>query len=258
MKPSLGLDPTILTITIAAIHFSSSQLALAESIREFKAVDSCNLVAHESGVLPAKAKAVVLLLASDGVSWNKYQPIITRLNFLQCYSLAIDSRGQDGSVCKFDGSNILLKDFKSSDWAMLPSDLKRIIDLGSGKIWPKDLPVFLVGGLTGANTAALVAEICPRVKGIVLLSPTLDSNGLKIEDSLKNFTGKVMLVCSSGDSKSKGAIRILSSSIPINRLSKFDSIMGKMRGVNLLRSDPFLPDKISNFIGQKNELKSSN
>ncbi|MBX9771158.1 MAG: alpha/beta hydrolase, partial [Candidatus Obscuribacterales bacterium] len=197
---------------------------------------------------PKKAKAVAIFFASDGANFSKYLPVTGRLVAAGVYCLIIESRGSGASICKANGTNTFEKDFKNSDWSLLPADYKRIIDMGNASIWPKKTPIFLIGAATSANAAAMVTAVCPLIKGIVLLSPSLNYHGLEPQDALSNFRGKVLIAYAEKDKESSEAAKIFASIIPKKRIDSMVSINRAMKGVDLFRAEPFLPDKIYTFI----------
>jgi pimeloyl-ACP methyl ester carboxylesterase len=60
--------------------------------------------------------------------------------------------------------------------------------------------IVLVGASVGANTAAIVAVNYTEVKELVLLSPSVDYQAVRPFQSLKKFTGGLLLVAYTGDS----------------------------------------------------------
>ncbi len=245
----MQLRQLVLLTTLVAIASSFGCKSFAQGqFKEFTAVDGCNIVCRPDLGDPKKAKAVAIFFASDGANFTKYLPVTGRLVSAGIYCLIVESRGSGASVCKADGTNIFEKDFKNSDWALLPADYKRIIDKGNASIWPKKTPVFLIGAQSSANAAAIVTSVCPLVKGVVLLSPSLNYHGLEPQEALSNFGGKVMIAYAEKDKESSDAVKKFAAIIPKNRLETMLSLERNMKGVDLFRAEPFLPDRIYTFI----------
>jgi pimeloyl-ACP methyl ester carboxylesterase len=59
--------------------------------------------------------------------------------------------------------------------------------------------IVIVGASVGANFAAIVAVNYTEVKDLVLLSPSVDYNGIRPFQSLKKFNGGLLLVAYKGD-----------------------------------------------------------
>lgn len=254
LKPIHSLSLLLLLSALAI--FSPS--ARAQGLKELKAADGLGLMTFLFEPPPPlnpklkkpPAKAAVIILSDQSLPWQQHQMLTFRLAQANYVALLVEQRGTGNSVRKADGKMILSEKFSNADWAALPGDLKSVLEQAAGKAWEKNLPVFLVGFGAGANAVAIAAPQLPSVKGMVLLSPTLDYHGLKPEDSIKRFGGQSMIVMADADKIGSSFAKKLSSAVPANKLQVEYSYHGNEKGYGLFKMEPFLPEKIIGFFNK--------
>lgn len=243
-------------ITIAAVLLSliPNSSASAQELQEFKASDGVNIVSYlikssGYGLPPIKIpKAVVVILTEENSVWLPYQQLTAKFGPLGFYNLIVEMRGQGGSICKSNGTNVFNRNFSNAEWAAVPGDLKLIVEQGNGKLWPKNTPVFLVGFSRSANVVGVAASQCPLVQGAILVSPSLDYSGLKPLESLRRFAGKTMLASAIGDKVSADAVAKIAAALPADKVDLQKTALGDLHGLAVLKIDPFLPDRMGLFM----------
>ncbi len=228
--------------------------ASAQELQEFKAADGVNIVSYliksgGYGLPPIKTpKAVVVILTEENSVWMPYQQLTAKFGPLGFYNLIVEMRGQGGSICKANGTNVFNPKFSNAEWAAVPGDLKLIVEQGNGKLWPKNTPVFLVGFSRSANAVGVAAAQCPMVKGAILVSPTLDYSGLKPLEPLKKFGGGIMLASALDDKVSADAVSKIAAALPAEKVDLQKTALGYLHGLAVLKIDPFLPDRMGQFM----------
>lgn len=245
-----------LTFAATALTFSVLQSlpSSAQELQEFKASDGVNLVSYlikqgGYGMPPIKTpKAVVLILTEENTVWQPYQQLTGKFGGFGFFNLIVEMRGQGGSICKANGTNVFNQKFSNAEWAAVPGDLKLIVEQANGKLWPKNTPVILLGFSKSANAVGIAAAQCPAVKGVILVSPSIDYSGLKPLDSLQKFSGMTMLVTADKDKISAEAVTKMAAALPASRLEVQKSVNGDLHGLAILRIEPFLPDRMGTFV----------
>jgi dienelactone hydrolase len=244
------------TIVAAALLLCSpfGMPALAQELQEFKAIDGVNLVSYlikQGGYAmpPIKTpKAVVVILTEENSVWLPYQQLTGKFGACGFFNLIVEMRGQGGSVCKANGTNVFNQKFSNAEWAAVPGDVRLIVEQANGKLWPKNTPVFLLGFSKSANAVGIAAAQCPTVKGVIMVSPSLDYSGLQPLESLKKFTGMIMLAAAAKDNVSGDAITKMAAALPANRVDIQKSVNGDFHGLAILKIEPFLPDRMASFM----------
>lgn len=101
----------------------------------------------------------------------------------------------------------------------------------------------MAGASLGANVAALAAARDPRIRSLVLLSPSLEYRGLKIEPAMKTYTGRpALLVASSEDPYALRTARTLVG--PGDGLLELRVLAEAGHGTVMLRRQPSLVDAV--------------
>jgi esterase/lipase len=140
--------------------------------------------------------SIILLhmLARNRNDWNEFAKKLQAKYDV----IAIDFRGHGDS----DGD---LNTFGTLDFQKFLLDVKaaaNYLDSKGKKIYA------IIGGSIGANEA-LIYGADNNVERLVLLSPGLDYRGVKTEESVRKFTGKVLFCASEDDSYSASSTRKL-------------------------------------------------
>jgi alpha-beta hydrolase superfamily lysophospholipase len=122
-------------------------------------------------------EAVAQRLASDGIG-----------------ALAIDLRGHGespGALTASDGAQ--------ADYSSMVLDVKAARRFLAARAEVQQSRVGMAGASIGANLAALEASADPTIASLVLLSPSLDYRGLRIEAAVKKIAARPVLLVASDD-----------------------------------------------------------
>jgi dienelactone hydrolase len=137
-----------------------------------------------------------------GRSKDDWQAVAERLATANVTSLAVD----------LPGSAIPDEAAALAAWQ---SDVRSAVDFLAGSPGVRPGAIGLVGASLGANLAVLAAAGDPRVRSIVLVSPTLDYRGVRIETPLRQYGGRpALLVASLKDAYSARSVRELVKEAP--------------------------------------------
>lgn len=151
-----------------------------------RADDGANIVAtwYEPPSRPAPAVVLVHTLTKSRREWDA---AASRLASEGIGALAIDLRGHGES--SGDASNLaaMVNDVKAA---------KRHLAVRPDVIHSK---IGVAGTSIGANLAALAAADEPGIASLILLSPSLDYRGLRIEAALKKYGNRPVLLVAGTD-----------------------------------------------------------
>lgn len=171
-----------------------------------------------------KKAPLVILVHQLRATRASYEPLIRPLQDRGFVVIAIDQRGHGESTRRAGGADLDLKAFSAADWAKLPSDIRTVVDSGTGLPGVDSRRVAVVGASIGANAAAIAGSADARVKTVVLLSPGLDYHGLKPESAMRAFKGRSLIVAGKDDQYSLQSSRELAAAAPDRaRLVLFDA-----------------------------------
>jgi dienelactone hydrolase len=97
----------------------------------------------------------------------------------------------------------------------------------------------VAGVSLGANLAALAAAADPRVRGLALVSPSLDYRGVRIEGAMRQYGARpALLIASLKDPYAARSVRELTNHPPGPRESRWGE--SRAHGLALLASEPDL------------------
>lgn len=207
---------------VAALAFAAPALAASRPVT-LTSFDGTQLAAtlYEPSSRPASGVVLVHML---GRSKDDWEDIAERLEDAGIMALAIDLRGHGRS---------------SGSMATLPP---MVGDVASAVAWlaarPNARPgsIAIVGASLGANLAALAAADSPGVQALVLVSPSLDYRGLRLDAATMKKIGArpVLMMASTQDPYSLRTIRelVAEGSGREQRLSTSTA-----HGTNLLNAD---------------------
>jgi len=113
----------------------------------------------------------------------------------------------------------------------------------------KGKEVSIIGSSIGSNLALIFAASHQDVNKIVLLSPGLDYKGLKTEDAIAVYRGKVLIVASEEDSYSAESSRKLYKMSELEEGQKKLEIFDRAgHGTTMLASRPQLVEEILEWV----------
>ena len=144
-------------------------------------------------------KGVLLVHGKGGsaADWENFAGKLAQNGFRV---LAIDLRGHGRSKSAADPLD-------EADWLAMVAD----VDAGAAWLKRQGAEVSVVGARLGANLALNAAQDNADITGVVLLSPGLNIEGLKVLSAAATYTGPVLVVASKGDTTSAKAATFLES-----------------------------------------------
>ena len=160
--------------------------------------------------------AIILLHALNGskADWDAFAKELQANGYS---SIAIDLRGNGQS----SGD---LSSFTAEEYNGMVNDVAAAKEfLKKQKIDP--LRIGIIGASIGANIGLKYAATDADIKGIILLSPGLDYQGVKTEDAMKSYGRSLLIVASSTDQYSAKSSQTLYELSPSGDL-KFFKVAG--------------------------------
>lgn len=152
----------------------------------FEIVGSFYKSQSESGVI------LLHMLNRNRGDWNSFAEQLNK----EGYSvLSIDLRGH-GQSLKKSGRTIEWQMFSEKDFNDMILDVKAAKEFLESKGVKK---VSVIGASIGANAAINYAEEDMEIKTVILLSPGLDYRGVKVEDTIKDYGNRPILIVASED-----------------------------------------------------------
>jgi pimeloyl-ACP methyl ester carboxylesterase len=175
---------------------------------------------------PRRPASAVVLVPMLGRSKDDWQAVAQRLAEANISSLAIDL--PDASL--------------PADTAELVSwhiHVRAAVEHLSGRADVRPGAIGVAGASLGANLAVLAAAADPRVRSLVLVSPSLDYRGVRIETPMRQYAGRpALLVASLRDPLSARTVRELAKNPPGPRESRWADTAA--HGTMLLAREPDL------------------
>ncbi|HSL24288.1 MAG TPA: alpha/beta fold hydrolase [Vicinamibacterales bacterium] len=153
----------------------------------FRAADGALISAtfFEPSRRPAPAVILLHMLTRNRRDW---EPVAGRLAADGIAALAIDFRGHGESPPSADDSGVLTPLIK--DVAAARQYLASRPDVQADRIG-------LAGASLGANVAVTYAAGDPAVRSLALLSPTMDYRGIRIDQHVRKYSPRPMLLVAS-------------------------------------------------------------
>lgn len=176
---------------------------------------------YEPSSRPAPAVLLVHMLGRSKDDWNN---LAERLEDAGLMVLAVDLRGHGRS----SGSMATLQP--------MVGDVASAVSWLSSRPTARPGSVAIVGASLGANLAALAAADLPGVHALVLVSPSLDYRGLRLDAAtMKKVGDRPMLMLAS--TQDPYALRTIHELIPggSGREQRLSTVTG--HGTNLLAAD---------------------
>jgi alpha-beta hydrolase superfamily lysophospholipase len=176
---------------------------------------------YEAAARPAPA---VLLVHMLGRSKDEWAPLADRLQAEGITALAIDLRGHGRS-----GGN-------GAELSAMASDVQSAVDWLVTQPQVRAGGIVIVGASIGANLAGIVAADSPVVRGVAMLSPSLEYRTLRLDAAVMKKIGErpMWLAASTDDPYSLRTVKELSVDHP-NREQRLSSM--RAHGTLLLSAD---------------------
>jgi pimeloyl-ACP methyl ester carboxylesterase len=167
--------------------------ALAGTVR--LATDDGQTISGTSYGSGAKGVLLVHDRTRSGVDWENFAGRLADNGFRV---LAIDLRGHGASKA---AANPL----EAVSWGLMEHD----VDAGVAWLKKQGSEVAVVGAALGANLALTAASDNADIAGVVMLSPGLNIEGVKVSGAIGAYGGPLLLVASKGDLVSAKAATLL-------------------------------------------------
>lgn len=200
----------------------------------FTAPDGTMLAAmvYEAAGKPAAGVVLVHMLNRSKDDWNE---TAERLQTAGATVLSLDLRGHGGS----GGSRAAL--------APMAGDVRAAIDWLAARPGVRPDAIGVVGASLGATLAALASGETPMVRGVALLSPSLDYRGLRLDAGvLKRLAARpVWLTASTEDPYALRTVKELASGEG-TREQRLTTV--RAHGTGLLEADPDLETALVDWL----------
>jgi pimeloyl-ACP methyl ester carboxylesterase len=213
--------------------------ALASPV-SLTAADGVQLFADSKG----SGDRGVLFLHANGRSHVDWQFFSEKLSQLGFRTLSLDLRGHGKSSPK--------DSLDEADYLAMPADVK------AGVAWLNKQGVksiTIVGAELGALAGLSAAAENSSVSNIMLLSPHLSSNGLKVSTSLLEQYGPrpVFMAAGIDDAKAVKAASLMETKF--KGTSKVEIVVDGGEGVEMLNRSPTFEGLVISWLNQAGELK---
>lgn len=173
-----------------------------------------------------RPSAAVVLVGMLGRSKDDWEPVAQRLEEGNITALAIDLPQSS----RPDTAEALLS------WHR---DILGSVRYLSGRSDIRPDAIGVAGASLGANLAAVAAAADPRIRSLVLISPSLDYRGVRIESALRQYGSRpALLIASSRDPYAARTVRELTKDPPGIRDGRL--VEPFAHGTLLLARDPDL------------------
>lgn len=206
------LSLAFLMIVSAASAAPTGAGAAAPLTREekiFVTDDSLKLWAVLMKDTTTRSEPLVVLLHMLGRNHESYDPLIQALQkFVDTDSLHrplptilnLDLRGHGASIVK-PTQTLSYKTMQEAEFKKIPGDVKQFVQsmLPDTSLGVDTGNIIIIGASIGANSAAILTDLMPGIKRIVLLSPGKDYHTLAPSDAIAKFKGEIVIFSSKGD-----------------------------------------------------------
>ena len=190
----LNFYPTILLIGIVFVSgcVSQSNVSIMGNQVSMKTEDGFEII---GSFYKYNSEHGVILLHMLKRNSNDLNAFADELQIEVYNVLSIDSRGH-GQSLKKSGRTAEWQMFSDKDFNDMILDVKAAKEFLEGKGVEK---ISIIGASIGANTAINYAEEDMEIKTVILLSPGLDYRGVKVEDTVKDYENRPILIVASED-----------------------------------------------------------
>ena len=204
------------------------------------ASDGAQIFADAKG----KGERGVLLIHADGRSHTDWQFFAEKLSQIGFQTLSLDLRGHGKSTPK--------ENLEEADYLAMPSDVNVGIDWLNKK-GVKSLTI--IGAELGALAGLTAAADNKSVANVLLLSPHLSSNGLKVSTSLLERYGSrpVFMAAGIDDAKAVKAAGLMETKF--TGKAKVEIVVDGGEGVELLNRSPNFEGLVISWLNLAGELQ---
>lgn len=171
---------------------SQAQMNIVSEQVSIKTSDGVELVGSFYKSNSDRGVVLLHMLNRNRNDWNEFAERLQKEGF---DVLSIDLRGHGQSLHK-DGRTIGWQLFSAKDFNDMILDVNASKEFLNGKGIKK---ISLIGASIGANIALNFAEEDIDVKTVILLSLGLDYRGVKVDDNIKDYGNRPILIVASED-----------------------------------------------------------
>jgi alpha-beta hydrolase superfamily lysophospholipase len=214
---------SVLVVLAAAVVLAGPPVRAAVREVSFRTADgrTVNALLNEAALRPAPAVVLVPMLGRPKDDW---QVTGQRLADVNITALMIDLPGQ---ALPSDAASLLA-------WG---DDIRAAVDFLASR--PDTRAIGIAGASLGGNLATIAAAADGRVGSLLLLSPSLDYRGVRIENALRQFGVRpAMLIASRQDPYAARSARTLAEDPPGIRELQWSDLAA--HGTALLAREPDL------------------
>lgn len=191
--------------------------------------------------LPAERPApAVVLVHMFTRSRRDWEPVAARLAGEGTAALTFDLRGH--------GESAPAPTEEGAAPTAMVQDVTAALAFLRGRAEVRHDRVGLAGASLGANLALVAAVGDPSVRTLVLLSPTLDYRGVRIDAAARKYARPVLLVVSREDAYARRSVRDLTNPKDATAASRESLILeGAGHGTGMFARDSSLISAIADF-----------
>jgi pimeloyl-ACP methyl ester carboxylesterase len=182
---------------------------LAREEKIFVTDDSLKLWAELLRDTTTSTEPLVILLHMLGRNHESYEPFIEALQkFVEKDSLHrplptilnLDLRGHGASIVKA-AQTLSYKTMQDAEFKKIPGDVRQFVEsmLPDPTLGVDTNNIIVIGASIGANSAAILTDLMPGIKRVVLLSPGKSYHSLEPADAIAKFKGEILIYASKGD-----------------------------------------------------------
>jgi len=208
--------------------------------------------------VPVRQAPAVVLVHGWRQSRADWQPLVPLLQKAGIAVLAMDLRGHGKSTREMTAIGPALvdpKEFTLRDFQKMQLDISVAVE------WLEENPdidrnrIALVGGALGANLALCYATANEDLAALVLLSPSLNHNGIRADDAMRKLRPlPLRIVVSHNDpvpfESSRLLMEIREELVKTPKNSDVIICTGPLQGIEMLRGVSGLPDSIAVWLKQ--------
>ena len=197
------------------------------------------ILLHMLGHNHESYKPFIDALLKAAASDTLHRPLPTILN--------LDLRGHGNSGVR-GLSSLSYRSMAEAEFRKIPSDVKAMLEhLKRDTTLKIDWGNITVAGASiGANSAALLSQMMPQVKRIVLLSPGLSYRSLEPLEAVKRFGGQMLIYSSKGDEYSRKSSQELADANKAHATLKWFG--SEQHGTDIINEDKDAMEDLVNWV----------
>ncbi len=215
---------------------------------EIRSPDGVRLRAtYRKAVGEAKRAALLLhMLGGSRTDWKPLEPLLLESGIS---TFALDFRGHGDSGTKTDGSTVDHKSFDDRTRPLIAKDVAPALQFLEAQGFKRQ-EITLVGASIGANVAIISVSREAQLRNAVLLSPGMNYRQLRIEDAVREWNSRPLLVIAAeNDTYSAETARKIREILASKERVKVEVYPGhSAHGTNMLDVIPGAAEKIAGWV----------